>query len=289
MAGQIGGLDFSNPQARVAGTNPLIDMATSTLTGGLDPKVSALIDRGTSGGASVGQHSGLDKLNDWLNPLTENVVDAALADFDEGAGQSRALADLGLAGSGAFGGSGAALTKSMLEGELTRGRASTSAGLRSDAWNTAADYSSQDANRALQADQANAQLSESAASRALQAAGLLGNLNSQTTGQQLALGEYLRGIENETLNADLNLLGQATALTGSLPLNLFSGQKTTQSGGTLGAIGSGLLGAASLFGAPMTGGLSLGGLGGLFGGGAAMGSAAGLGSSLFSQVPMRFG
>ena len=45
--------------------------------------------------------------------------------------------------------------------------------------------------------------------------------------------------------------------------------------GTLGAIGSGLLGAASLFAAPMTGGLSLGGLSGLIGGGATLGRSLG--------------
>ena len=69
-----------------------------------------------------------DYVDRYLNPYLSNVLDSSAADFDAHAGQVRAQQALDLAGSGAFGGSGAALTQSMTEGELARGRASTLSG-----------------------------------------------------------------------------------------------------------------------------------------------------------------
>ena len=87
----------------------------------------------------------LDGLNNYMSPYTGQVVDAALADYDYGAGQTRANQALDEARSGAFGGSGAAITRAMTEGDLARGRAATSANLRDQAFTRGAGLSATDA------------------------------------------------------------------------------------------------------------------------------------------------
>lgn len=87
----------------------------------------------------------LDGLDKYMSPYTGQVVDAALADYDYGAGQTRASQALDEARSGAFGGSGAAIGRSMTEGELARGRGSLSANLRDQGFTRGAGLSAQDA------------------------------------------------------------------------------------------------------------------------------------------------
>jgi hypothetical protein len=98
----------------------------------------------------------LDNLDAYMSPYRRDVVNSALADYDFGAGQTRAQQDLDLAGAGAFGGSGAALTRSMTEDALTRGRATTSSNLLDQMFNRGAALSGQDADRRQQAALANA-------------------------------------------------------------------------------------------------------------------------------------
>lgn len=95
----------------------------------------------------------LEGLDRYMSPYTGQVVDAALADFDYGAGQTRANQALDEARSGAFGGSGAAIGRSLTEGEIMRGRGSLSAQLRDQGFTRGADLSARDAgfrNDALQ-------------------------------------------------------------------------------------------------------------------------------------------
>jgi len=87
----------------------------------------------------------LEGLDKYMSPYTGQVVDAALQDYDYGAGQTRANQALDEARSGAFGGSGAAIGRSMTEGELARGRGSLSANLRDQGFTRGAGLSAQDA------------------------------------------------------------------------------------------------------------------------------------------------
>jgi len=112
----------------------------------------------------------LDGLDRYMSPYTGQVVDAALADYDYGAGQTRATQALDEARSGAFGGSGAAITRALTEGDLARGRAATSAQLRDQAFTRGAGLSATDAgfrNQALQfgADASNRAALANAAAR----------------------------------------------------------------------------------------------------------------------------
>jgi hypothetical protein len=187
LSGQIGGLSQADPKSFVAptselqrqafsgagglSTSPAYDDAMSLFrgVGGAGANTAATSTFGgatagpaqTYGGTRLGSaqtarsESLLDNLSAYMSPYTQNVVDSALADFDQGAGMQTAQANLDLAKSGAFGGSGAAITKSMLADNLTRGRASTSAGLRDQAFTRGAQLSGDDANRRQQAGLAN--------------------------------------------------------------------------------------------------------------------------------------
>lgn len=178
------------------------------------------------------------KAYDWvgryLNPYLSDVVDASAADFDAHAGQVRAQQALDLAGSGAFGGSGAALTQSMTEGELARSRASTLSGLRTHAYDTALNAAAGDAERATQARIANANL-------ALQDRAQKVGLGFQGQQQQLAaeanqraniatqaeLGGALRSVDQQLRQAPITSTEQIVALLNNLPIGLFTG-KTEQ-------------------------------------------------------------
>jgi len=202
----------------------------------------------------------LDNLQAYMSPYTKDVVDTALADFDHGAGQTRAQQDLDLAASGAFGGSGAALTRSMTEDALVRGRASTSASLRDQAFNRGAALSSEDANRRQQAAALNAQLAQqdwnqrvgqymAGQDQRLRAAEQLAGLSAAYEGNQRAniaaqagLGDTLRKIDQEQRQAPVTTTQQLVAMLNGLPMALFAGEQTsrvTDSSGTSKTKGSG--------------------------------------------------
>ena len=102
----------------------------------------------------------LDRLSSYMTPFRDQVLAAAMDDYDADAGRRRAAQDLELAGQGAFGGSGAALTRSLTEGELARGRNSRLAGLLDQMFTQGAGLASGDADRRQQASTAAAQLAQ---------------------------------------------------------------------------------------------------------------------------------
>ena len=192
VAGQVGSLLGKNPYDYVAATNDLQNQAAAgaaNLSGqwwnfdgaadlmrgvarhdaktyapgfGTAEGYGAATGQAATGQAAIGGATGaqaaslLDNLDSYMSPYRRQVVDSALADFDYGAGQTRAQQDLDLAGSGAFGGSGAALTRSMTEDALARGRATTSANLLDQMFQRGAALSADDANRRQQVSLANA-------------------------------------------------------------------------------------------------------------------------------------
>lgn len=150
-----------------AGYNPGSYNATTYGAAGYDPgSYKASEYTGSGYDATLGQASSmqaaslLDGLQNYMSPYTKDVVDTTLADFDQNAGQQQAQAALEEARSGAFGGSGAAITRSMLGDSLARARASTAAGLRDQAFNTGAGLSATDAGFRQQANLTNATLAQ---------------------------------------------------------------------------------------------------------------------------------
>lgn len=190
----------------------------------------------------------LDGLQNYMSPYKQNVVDGAVSDWDVNAGQQRAQADLDLAASGAFGGSGAGIAKSQLNDNLARGRQSTVAGLYDQMFNTGAGLSSDDAGRRQQQGIANMDAQNTARSdnarswnetlnRQLSAANNLASTAGMFSSNQRAnlgtlsdLGGIQRGITQEQTSAPISLLGTTTGLSAGLPLNMFAGQTTTGKG-----------------------------------------------------------
>jgi hypothetical protein len=190
----------------------------------------------------------LDNLDAYMNPYTQDVVDTSLADYDYGAGQTRAQNLLALAGDATFGGSGGAIQTMLSNDAIDRGRASLSSNLRSQAFNTGAQLSSQDAERRQSAAATNASLYEQALARQ-QSAGRdllamahqydddrIAGLNTQA-----AIGQTMQGIQQSQAAAPLTTLSSLIGDYNQLPLDLLHGgttvTKTKEKGSILDQIG----------------------------------------------------
>ena len=178
----------------------------------------------------------LENLEAYANPYGRQVTDAAMADFDAEAGRVRAQQNLSLAGAGAFGGSGAALTRAQTEGELARARNTQLSGLLSDMFRTSATLSGQDADRRQQASMANAQFAADQAARRLQGAqALAAQAGARAQGQrddiatQAAIGAQMRGIDQARRMAPFTALNAQADIAARLPLELFRGQSVSES------------------------------------------------------------
>lgn len=238
LVGDIDILGGANPQSFVAGVNPLQSRAGDQAAGLMGTPwnfdAAADLTRGVAG-ASAPRTQGVRAkgyIDDYQNPYLKDVVDAAMADYDFGAGQSRAQFDLDNAT--AFGGSGVSLAKAATEDALTRGRGTLSSGLRSDAFNTALNAAQADAQREQNARDLNAQLYAGQMDRTLGAADQLANISSQFGGEQRAnigaqasMGDLLRQIEQEQRQAPIDLLKTRADLLKGSPIDMFGGLKTT--------------------------------------------------------------
>ena len=146
-----GGTDWANWGRTTPTSGPVVSPASA-------PDLSGA--RLEGGGQGPQAASVLDNLSAYMTPFRDQVLKAAMDDFDAQAGRRRATQDLELAGQGAFGGSGAALTRSLTEGELARGRNSALAGLLDQMFTQGAGLSAGDADRRQQASTAAAQLGQ---------------------------------------------------------------------------------------------------------------------------------
>lgn len=239
LAAGIQGLGKVDPQSYVA---PLSDLERQAAQGAGQLSASRAGDAQTVGSdawlsklmnapaPTVQPASLLDNLSAYYNPFRTQVTDAAMADFDADAGRTRAAQDLALAGQGAFGGSGAALTKSLSEGELARARNTQLSKLLSDMFVTSAGLSGQDADRRQQASAANANLLQQNNQFQAQYA-LDQDANSRANiASQAALGQQLRGVDQATRLAPVTALGQQVDMFSGLPLSLFQGNTTDSTG-----------------------------------------------------------
>lgn len=262
LSGAIQKYGQTDPYSRVAPVSALERQAATgaAALGGADPEAvggqSWFNKLMAAPAPSVSSASLLDNLNAYMNPYRDQVTNASMADFDVDAARTRASQDLALAGQGAFGGSGAALTKSLTEGELARARNSQLSKLNADMFNAGAALSGQDADRRQQASAANAQL-------AMQNAQWQGQLaldrqanDRANVAAQAGLGAQLRGVDQAYRDAPTTALSKQVEMFSGLPLQLFHGQtsdstgtsNSTQatSGVTLDDIGRLLSGAAAL-------------------------------------------
>jgi hypothetical protein len=227
IVGRNDALGSSNPQSFVAGSNPTLDLANAgaqNLSG-----TPWDYDAAANLTTSVGQASAPDiasMTRSFMDPYMKQVVDATSADLDRSDNIARQQSDL--SNPGAFGGSGIALTKSNLEDALSRARATTLGGLRSQGYS-----------QALQGAEAQASAIQQQQAQRLAAGGQLSSIandygaNSRANiGTQLGVGTNARGITQDQLSAPLNL---ASWQTSNLPalLSQFFGQNTTGNSNSL--------------------------------------------------------
>lgn len=170
-------------------------------------------------------------LERYQNPFQQGVIDTTLAGFDRSADRVRAQQALDMAKGQRFGGSRAAITASMTEGELAQQRAAQEAGLRAAGFDRATGLATDDLNREASVSQFNA---SQANSTRLAGAGLLGDLAQAQDANQRAdlglladLGGAQREIDRQVSNADVDLTRLIAALNASQPYDLFRGQTAT--------------------------------------------------------------
>lgn len=233
IAGRVGGLTGLDPQTLVAPAQPLQAQAAAGAAS-LNAGSPWLTPYMSSPAPIVAGGKAYNYVDRYLNPYLKDVVDTSAADFDAQAGQVRAQQSLDLAGSGAFGGSGAALTQSMTEGELARARASTLSGLRSRGYETALGAAAGDADRATQARITNAQTALQ--NRAQQVGwGFQADTNARANIEtQAGLGEALRGVDQQQRQAPVSNTQQLVAMLQGLPIGLFTGEQKAGTEKTVG-------------------------------------------------------
>jgi hypothetical protein len=223
IAGQLGNLTGYDPQSLVAPANPLQQQAAANATNlsGTPWDYDAATDL-TTGVAQADTPSISSNIGQFMNPYLKNVVGATSADLDASDAKVRAQQALNLAGSGAFGGSGAALTQSATEGELARARASSIGGLLSQGYS-----------QALTGATAQAQLQQQQQAQRLAAAGQLATVaddygaNSRANvATQQSAGDDLRNITQAQDQAPVTSTQQVVAMLSGLPIGLFTGSTT---------------------------------------------------------------
>jgi hypothetical protein len=259
-AGRVGDLFRLDPQSLIPGAHPLQQQAAegAQALSGAPWNYEGALDL-TRGAARTNWLDGYmasdplyasggkayDYVDRYMNPYLHDVVDSTSADLDAHEGQVRAQQALDLAGAGAFGGSGAALTQSMTEGELSRARATTLSGLRSHAYDTALGAAAGDAERATQARIANSQTflqdrqqkvnfglegqrqQLAAAAQAAALSSQFADTQRQNLAAQAQLGDALRTVDQEQRQAPITTASQIVAMLQGLPLNLFRGEDTS--------------------------------------------------------------
>ena len=256
---QISALSNSDPYSWVAPASDLQKQAFEGASdlgsrsgvgdfGSLMTAFSGLSEAPSYTAASGSSQSLLTDLDKYMSPYRDQVVNSAVKDWDYNAGQQRAQADLELAASGAFGGSGAAIAKTQLAESQARSRQGTVASLYDQMFTKGAGLSADDAGRRQQMEVANMQAANQAAQfNAQQEAARLDRMltagrslfdqstaydanNRDNLSTLAALGETERGINQEIISAPISLLGTQTALQSGLPLAMFAGQHTTGTG-----------------------------------------------------------
>lgn len=247
FGGEVGDLGSFNPNSLVPGASPLQEKGFGDVAGlgGLAETYRGALDMTAAAGHGAAPRTEFVKsaplMSQFSDPFQNDVINSWTTDFDTDAGRTRAAQDLELAGSGAFGGSGAALTKSMTEGELARARSGGIAGLRSQGFNTALDAAMAEANRKQGANDLNANLYSQQRDRTLNAARSLADIAGMYGGERradaattLAAGEAQRGIAADQANVVPDWLARRLELLNGIPLDLFGGETYDETADTSG-------------------------------------------------------
>lgn len=230
VSGRVGSLLDNNPQSLVAPPDPLQNLAAGNATNlSGTPWDYDAAEQLSGAVANTDTPNIADYIGRFMDPYLKNVVNATSADLDANDGRVRAQQALDLAGSGAFGGSGAALTQSATEGELARARATTLGTLRSQGYAQALGGATSQAQ--LQQQQENQRLA--AAQQMANIAGAYGANQRANVATQTATGDDLRNIAQQQAQAPVTSTAQIVAMLSGLPINLFTGQTSDGTSNTM--------------------------------------------------------
>jgi hypothetical protein len=230
-----------DPYSLVPGADPLQTQAATSAAGlTTSPnygQATDILGRVAGAGPSTVQAGDIQGgIAGFMNPYMKDVVDTSLADYNQGAGYTRAENKLALAGDTTFGGSGGAIQTMLSNDALDRGRGTLAAGLRSGAYDRAASLAAQQANMNQQASLASGQFNEQALSRQGDAATGMANIagaqgadSRANIGTQADMGAILRQIAAARAGAPIATLGAESGLISGLPLDLFRGSNATGS------------------------------------------------------------
>lgn len=179
--------DYFSRVRGIQGQDPLA--AESYISQGFIPQQSGAVgDVGEiSGIPTVSGRSAADYIDRFMNPALRDVVDTSLADYDTGVDRSM-TARSAAAGAGSAFGNRRAIADAVYEADTARGRGALSAGLRSNAFDTALGAAQGDAGRFQSADTFNAgtALQTALANQGNQAR----NLDRSTQNTQFNAGQY---------------------------------------------------------------------------------------------------
>lgn len=142
----------------------------------------------------------------YMNPYTNQVVDASIADLGENYARTLSASGLQQAAGGAFGGSRHGIREAQMADDYLRTVGSTSSQLRNQAFNNAAGLIQGDQNRALQAAQGNQQ---AGLQRAIQQAQLQQEANRTNSDWQRN-----RALEQARLTQQANSTNASLTMTG---------------------------------------------------------------------------
>lgn len=183
----------------------------------------------------------------YENPYTEGVINSAMADYDQQAGQLKASNAAAAAKNNAFGGSRYALTEALTNSQLNQDRSSLYSGLLSDAYDKSINNKLNTAN-------------------ALTGLGTAqGSDERANISTQLSAGADERAINQEQATADITLAQILGALYGQGQYGLLQGQTSTGNSTTTSSnSGMDVLGSLLQAGATAAGGGATGGLAKLF-------------------------
>lgn len=215
----------TNPQSYIAGPTPLLQTAANS-AGDLNGTPWAYSQshdaaKSVAGATAPSISAGMSQ---FLDPYLANVVGSTSADLAHSEGLTRAQDDLNLARSGAFGGSGAALTKAATEDALSRARATTIGGLESQGYNTALTGATSQAG----VDQQQQALKLAAASQLANTADQYGATQRANIATQDAAAQPIQAIDQSRAQAPLDFQSILSQLfAGTLP-QLFQGQTGTE-------------------------------------------------------------
>jgi hypothetical protein len=249
---RIGGLSNLDPESLVAGADPLqMQAARGAASLGLAPAYAQASDLFHDAGGwgaltyvpTQGRSSSLlDGFSHYMSPYLDDVVNTSLADYDAGAGQTRAQNLLALAGDTTFGGSAGGIQTALSEDAINRGRGALVSQLLNQGYQNAAQLANEDAQRRQEmalanlaaqngASQFNAQEYEAMLQRKIAAGSALANAATQQgadqradIASQAAMGDALRQVRQQQLQAPISLLTTQTGLLNGLPLSLFHGE-----------------------------------------------------------------